>query len=92
MDCSRELIEELKKARNTEEVRDAETGCYEWKYKTNGYNELAEEAAALLHRTQLRRHHTRARMSSAMRYTYTAKRQHSALSRRSRQIKTITQR
>ena len=51
MDYGRELLEELKKVRNTEVVSDATTCCYECKHKTDGCNGLAETATALLHRT-----------------------------------------
>ena len=93
MDYGRELTEELKKVRNTEEVSAVPTCCHVCvSIRLTAANELAETAAALLHRTQLRRYYTRSRRSSAVKYTHTAKQQHSALSRRSRQTKTITQR
>lgn len=95
MDYSRELVEEIKKVRDTEEVR-AVNGAQpaNRQHKADIYDLLAETATTFLHRTQFWRHYTGscrslARVSDRV-SDAELKQHHSVLSRQSRQPKTIT--
>ena len=91
MDYGRELMEEIKKVRNTEEVR-AVNGAQpaNRQQKADIYNLLAETATTFLHRAQFWRHYTGSCRSLARVSDAGLKQHHSVLSRRSRQPKTIT--
>jgi hypothetical protein len=91
MDYGRELMEEIKKVRNTEEVR-AVNGAQlaNRQHKADIYDLLAETATTFLHRAQFWRHYTGSCRSLARVSDAGLKQHHSVLSRQSRQPKTIT--
>jgi hypothetical protein len=65
MKYDRELIEKLKKIRNTEETSAITTCSRERKHKANSCDALAETAVALLYRAQLWWYYTCSRRSFA---------------------------